>query len=154
MSFTKTILAWISAFVVIFLLSMLWYGVIVSGYNAQQFANVLRGPEDFSMLLIIIGYLVLAFILAALYPRGYKGNGSPISQGLRFGLWMGLLWALPTALIESGSYQFPLGARLLDAAYHIVEFIIAGLVISWVYGHIETATAVPAASASDIGENL
>lgn len=147
MSFTKTILAWGAAFVVIFLLSMLWYGVIVSGYNAQQFANVLRGPQDFSMLLIIIGYLVLTFILAALYPRGYSGSGSPTSQGLRFGLWMGLLWALPTALIESGSYQFPLGARLLDTIYNLVEIVIAGLVISWVYGRIETT--VSAAEASD-----
>ncbi len=143
MGFTKIILAWISAFIVMFLLSMLWYGVIVSGYNAQQFANILRSPQNFSMLLIIIGYLILTLILATLYPRGYSGSGGPVIQGLRFGLWMGLLWALPTALIESGSYQFPLGARLLDAAYHIVEFLVGGLVISSVYGRIEKATTLP-----------
>ena len=141
--------AWLISFVVIFALSFLWYGVIVMDYNAVQFADVLRGEEDFSMMLIAVGYLLIAFLLAYIYPRGYNSeSGSPVAQGFRFGLMMGLLWALPTAFIESGSYQFPLGARILDAAYHIVEFTIGGTVIGWAYGEIGAgADTAKAASA-------
>ena len=136
----KLIKAWLISFVVIFLLSMLWYGVIVSGYNAVQFEVVMRGQEDFSMSLIVIGYLILTFLLAYVYPKGYqKEGGSPVSQGLRYGILLGLLWALPTAFIESGSYQFPLGARLLDTLYHIIEFGVAGVIIGWAYGDSVTA---------------
>lgn len=139
----KLIKSWLFAFVIMFLLSWLWYGVIVYDFNAQHFADVLRGEERFSMTLIILGYLVLAFLLAFIYPKGVTEDEPPVSQGFKFGLMMGLLLALPGALIQSGSYEFPLGARLLDALYHLVEITIGGMVIGWAYGAPKESTAEP-----------
>jgi|GEM_PF-545830 len=146
----KLVKAWLFAFVVMFLLSWLWYGVIVYDFNAQHFAEVLRGEERFSMLLIVLGYLVMAFLLAYIYPKGVAAGEPPVSQGLKFGVTVGLLLVLPWALIEAGSYQFPLGARLLDALYHLVEITIGGMIIGWAYGEtsheeepVDTEPAAP-----------
>lgn len=124
----KLLSAWIVGFLTMYVISIIWYGVIIDNYNSVQFANVLRGADSFSMLNITIGYLLLTLFMAYIYPYGYKG-GKYIVEGLRFGLILGLFWALPAAFINSGAYKFPLTAALVDAIYHIVEITIGGAVI-------------------------
>ena len=70
----KLALATLVGFVVMFLISGLWYMVIMKGYYGEQFSEVNR--EEFNMVWIAIGYLVGAFLLAVIYPIGYK-SGSP-----------------------------------------------------------------------------
>lgn len=130
---SQSIKAAIAGFVAMYLLSVLWYGMVISGYNTDQFMMVNRGAEDFSFMFITVGYALLAILLATAYPHGYV-NGRSGSQGLRFGILMGLLIALPEAFIESGAFKFPLVANLVDAAYRVVEIGLGGLVIGRVYG--------------------
>ena len=78
-----------ASFLAMYILSFLWYGILAEGYNAKQYMMILRGPEDFSLLTIAIGYLLLAVLLSYTYPLGYAGGRSG-SQGLRFGILMGV----------------------------------------------------------------
>ena len=129
----KMIGAWLGGFVAMFLLGYIWHTMIISDYNAVQYADVLRPMADFSIVHIVIGYLVLAFIMSYIYPLGYKG-GPFVKEGLRFGVILGLLYTLPGAFIYAGVYKMPLAANILDAAYHLVEMGVGGIIMAKIYG--------------------
>ena len=127
----KLLLTFVAGFVVMFILSGLWYLVIMKGFYSKQFADVQR-PE-FNMVWITIGYLVAAILLAYIYPHGYKG-GPPMKEGMKFGLLMGLLMALPISLVHLGVHNVPLTGSLVDTIYQVVEKIAGGITIGLVYG--------------------
>ncbi len=130
---TQLLKAGLGAFVAMFLLSFLWYGIIASGYYETTFSGIARTAEEMSMPSIALGYLLLGFLLAYAFPHGYTG-GSATSEGARFGLLMGLLIALPQAFINAGAYDVPLQASLVDALYRLVEITVAGMVTALLYG--------------------
>ena len=131
MNARKMLQAWLAAFVVMYVLSFIWYMFIIAGYNEVQFAEVAR--EDMSMTLITLGYLVLTFLMSYMYPIGYRG-GPPIKEGMRFGLLIGLVVSIPTALIFSGAYNMPPFASMMDAFYHTVEITLGAMVMALIYG--------------------
>ena len=130
---SKMVRATLASFVFMYSLSFVWYGLVARGFNDDQYMMVLRGPQDFSFLSIAVGYFLLALLLSYIYPFGYRGGRSG-SQGLRFGIMMGLLIALPAALIHSGAYKMPLAANMVDAVYRVVEIGVGGLIIGRLYG--------------------
>ena len=131
MNAKKMLQAWLAGFVVMYIISIIWYLFIIGGYNEVQFAAVARAEP--SMTLIIVGYLVLTFLISYIYPIGFKG-GEPLQEGLRFGVLLGLAVNLPTALIFAGAYNMPLVANLIDAADHTGEIAIGATVMGLIYG--------------------
>ncbi len=131
MNIKKLVSAWLAGFIVMFSLSGLWYMVLMPDYYSVQFADVARAEPLFTW--IVLGYLVVSFLLAYIYPIGYKGK-SPLKEGLRFGFFMGLIIALPMGLILYGVHTYPLTATLVDIIYLVVEKTIGGIVIGFVYG--------------------
>ncbi len=127
----KLVLATLLGFVVMFLISGLWYMVIMKGYYGEQFSEVNR--QEFNMVWIAIGYLVCAFLLAVIYPIGYKG-GTPANEGLRFGILMGLIISLPMGLVLYGVYNIPLIPTIVNIIYQVVEKGIGGIIIGLAYG--------------------
>ncbi|MCK4578260.1 MAG: DUF1761 family protein [Candidatus Marinimicrobia bacterium] len=136
MNAKKLLMAWLAAFVVMFVVSFVWYNYIIAECNAEQFKDVLRAEK--SMGLIAVGYLVISFLLAYVYPIGYQG-GTPMSEGMRFGIIMGLIVAVPAALISAGAYNMPLGANIVDAIYRIVEITLGAMAMAVVYGDLSAA---------------
>ena len=57
--------------------------------------------HNLPMVMVTLGVLVLAFLMAFIYPYGYQG-GAPVKEGMRFGAIMGLLWILPWSLVIVG----------------------------------------------------
>ena len=135
----KMIMAWLGAFVAMFLLSYVWYGVLMSEFYAENYAEVNLPLEDFSMKLIMVGYLIQAYLLAYIFPIGFS-VGSAVKEGLRFGVILGSLFAIPGAFIFAAVYKMPLEANIIDAIYHIVEFSVGGIVIAKIYGSNPVAT--------------
>ncbi len=131
MNAKKMLQAWLAGFVVMYVISFIWYLLIIAAYSAEQFAAVNR--EVLSMTLITLGYLVLSFLMAYIYPIGFKG-GTPLQEGLRFGVLLGLVVSIPTALIYSGVYNMPLVASLINAVYHTVEITCGATVMALIYG--------------------
>jgi len=141
----KMIGAWLGSFLVMFLLSYVWYDALMGEFYAKNYSNINLPMEDFSMPLIIVGYLIQAFMLAYIFPIGF-GGGPAVKEGLRFGVILGVLFGLPGAFIFAAVYKMPLEANLIDAIYHIVEFAAGGIVIAKVYG---SGAAAPESSASE-----
>ena len=131
MNAKKMLQAWLAGFVVMYIISFIWYLFIIEPYNAKQFAEVAR--EEMSMTMITLGYLVLTFLMSYMYPIGYRG-GSPLNEGMRFGVLVGLTVSIPAALIFSGTYNMPLAANLIDGIYHTAEITIGSIVMALIYG--------------------
>jgi len=78
MNVKKFVLAWVVAFVVTFLLAVLWHLFLLADFYEVQSQALAR--EEPNMAVIIVGYLILGFLMALVYPIGYKG-GSPVKEG-------------------------------------------------------------------------
>ncbi len=127
----KCFMSWAASFVVILALSYFWHRVLMSlFYEMYAPSNARYEP---SMGWIFAGIAVLTALMAYMYPKGYEG-GSPLKEGLKFGLLIGLLWRLPYGLIELGVFEIPPIGFFVDAAWHLVEEGIGGIVIGFIYG--------------------
>ena len=131
MNFKKLVFAWLAGFFAMFLLSGLWYMVLMADYYSVQFADVSRAEPLFTW--IVLGYLAVSFLMAYIYPMGYKGL-SPVNEGIRFGFFMGLIIAVPSMFIAYAVNTIPLTGSMVDIIYQIVEKTIGGGVIGYVYG--------------------
>ena len=138
MNVKKWFLAGLVGFVVMFILSGLWYMLIMDAFYREQVGALMR--EQYNFIFIALGYLVMAFLMSYIYPIGYKG-GSPAKEGLRFGVLIGLLVWLSSNLILYGAHNMTLSATLVDSSWHIVEEGIGGIVIALVYGTASTKSS-------------
>ena len=92
----KLILAAILGGLVIFLGGWLLYGII--------YMNLYGGTQPI-LWRIAVGCFSQALFMAIIYPHGYKG-GSPLMEGLKFGLWIGLLFSVTRdPVLQPGSGQ-------------------------------------------------
>lgn len=131
MNTKKFILASLAGGIVTFLLGGLWHAIILADFYETHSAALAR-PEP-NMIMVALGSLVIAVLMAYTYPIGYKG-GSAVKEGFRFGALIGLIWVLPVSLIFSGVWNYPLVAVIVDSAWHIVEQGVVGIVIALIYG--------------------
>jgi hypothetical protein len=138
MNIKKLLIAGVVAFVAMFILGYLWHAVLMSSFYEQNYRFTAR-PEPI-VLRIAVAYFVLAFLMSYVYPLGYKG-GSPMMEGLRFGIIMGILWVFPLSLILNAITEnlFMTGV-LVDTGWHIVEEGIAGIIIGLLYGKGSSST--------------
>ncbi len=129
----KMTMAWLGAFVVMFILSIVWHVPLMGEFYAENYAEVNIPEEEFSMLYLMIGYLIFSFMMSYMYPIGF-GGGSAIKEGLRFGVMLGIFMSFSKAFIFAAVYKMPLDANLYDAVYHVIELGIGGIVIAKIYG--------------------
>jgi hypothetical protein len=74
----------------------------------------------------------LAFLLAHIYPMGAQRKPG-VTDGLRFGIWMGLLLHLPSILIKYYVYPYP---KYLFIAWFVggtLQVTVAGVAIALAY---------------------
>ena len=125
------ILATVLGLVAMMLLSSLWHGLLMSDFYDAHSPTVRQVPL---MRIIGLGYFLLATLMAVIYPKGYEG-GSSWLEGARFGAYMGLLFVLPRGLVLYGAEGCHTGLLVVvDAAWHVVEQGVGGVVIGLVHG--------------------
>ena len=127
----KMLYAWLAGAAGMLILGGLWHTVIMGDFYNEQGATAIR--QEPKMLFIILGILVMALLMAYMYPLGYKG-GSPVTEGLKFGVLIGLLVFLTFNLILHGAFNVTLAGALVDAGWHVVEEGVGGIIIAMVYG--------------------
>ena len=135
MDLKKCVFATIAAAIVMVLLAGLWYEILMKDWYADHPGMselILRAKP--LLLYIGLGYLVLAALMAYIYPKGIEGTNKVIN-GLKFGALMGLLWIFPIHLVLYGVTEvFSLSVIGVDTLWHIVEQGIGGLIIALIYG--------------------
>jgi len=131
MNVKKFVLAWMAAVVVALLLAFGWHLFLLGDFYQAQGQALAREEPNF--VFIFVALLILYFLMALVYPIGYKG-GSPVKEGFRFGALIGLIWVLPVTVAHHGLYNLPLAYVIVDPAWHVVQEGIGGIVIALVYG--------------------
>ena len=129
MNFKKIIPATLVAFVILFLADWLWFGVIF----ADWFHKMMPSSMNENIPMHAVGELCLAFLMAAIYPYGYKG-GSAVKEGAMFGILIGLVYQLPGSFHMYASMGGSLSVVFFFIANGIVMGIIGGITVAMVYG--------------------
>lgn len=133
MNAKKFLLATVSGLVVMFLLSWLGHEVIISGMlETDPMEPIAR--ETPLVLGIVVAYLVIALLMAYIYPRGIEGE-SVFGNGIRFGVLMGLFLSLPISLILFSTLEdVSFGRVIAESVWHMIEQGTGGVVIAYIYG--------------------
>jgi hypothetical protein len=131
MSIKKFILATLAGGVAMWLLAGLWHQLIMDAFYTSETHATHEGTG-----IIFLAYVVLAILMAYIYPFGYRG-GKPAIEGLRFGLIIGLLWVFPHGLAMAGAHGDSLSYVFKNAAWHMIEQGFGGIIIGLVYGKIQ-----------------
>ena len=138
MNAKKMIRATILAFIVMFILGGLWHAILMVDFYKELLTPESREPHQIQF--IASGVFLLALSMAYLYPKGYRG-GSPIKEGLVFGVIMGLIWIIPHGLVMHGMTATSGKLLLVDGLWHLFEQGMGGIVIASVYGRDSESTS-------------
>ena len=144
----KLVYAALAGFAVMFILSGIWYNAVMGDYYEETMAGVYNAGvilEEPNLVFIALGILIYAFIMAYMFPIGYKG-GSAVTEGLKFGAIVGVLITVPMTFIHMGLLSVSATPAFVDAIYQIVEKAIAGIVIAKVYGGGAASASAPESS--------
>ena len=128
----KFIVATISSFLVMFIVAAIWNMFIIRNFIDLENSLVRAEP---SILLIALGYFVLALIMSYLYPKLIQNN--TIINGFKFGALIGIIWILPFNLVLHAVYEFPQLALLIDPIWAIIEQGVGGIAIALVYSKLK-----------------
>lgn len=103
----------------------------------QQTTTLWRTPEDYQghFAWMTWGQFWLAAIFTWIFAMGYEGKG--IKEGMRFGLWIGLLM-VSTTFIHYAVMPLPQNLMFSWAFWGIAQSIGAGIVAWWVWSKAQT----------------
>jgi len=133
----KVFVGWIVVFVILSVLDMLVHGVLLTGAYATM-QNVWRPDMMEKMWIIYLVRAITSFFISFIFSKGYEGKG--IGEGLRYGLYMGLLLATPYAYGSYASFPIPYPVALQWFVYALIEYLLAGVALALVFGRLKGAT--------------
>ena len=122
-SFIKTtIIIWIVYSILTFLLN-------ASILNWEGLPGMKEAPEF--IWLNFVANLIFAFLFGFIYTKGYEGKGT--GEGIRFGLYVGLLIYIPLLFTHSIYYDYPFNHSLMFSVGNIVILLVTGAIVGTLY---------------------
>ena len=122
-------------FVATMIVAVVWHLVLFHDKYVQMGAMTRIDPiMPFGMAAVVIQGLVFAYFYPLFYR--HKGGGHPISRGIQFSLLLGLnVW---TVMVLATVAKFDIAPIFdfvaLGTAFQILQFVVVGAVIGWIYG--------------------
>jgi hypothetical protein len=104
-------------------------------------------PLDHPQLpILFLSVFVLATLMALVYAR-VPPSGSVLRDGLWLGILFALAWTVPGGLSRFGALQgVELGKVFADAAWHLIEEGIGGIVLVLVHARLKSPSVSSAAA--------
>jgi hypothetical protein len=131
MNWKKLFLAFIAAFVSLFVFDFLWYATLMHDAH-REVPTLLRPEADLQSHFgwLVLGHLVMAFFFTILCARFVPTGGASASATL--GILVGLVYAGPHLI--SFAVQ-PLTVKILSGwiAGAVIQFTIAGAIVGAIY---------------------
>ncbi len=127
MSISKLLTATLLTAIAMMLLAGLWHEIIMAQFYRDNTAATHEGTG-----IIFIAYLILAVLMVTLYSRG-NHHAHALPGGLKFGALIGLLWVFPHQLAMAGAHGEALPYVFINAAWHMVEQGLGGVVIAMIF---------------------
>ncbi|MDH3251254.1 MAG: hypothetical protein OEM41_00605 [Ignavibacteria bacterium] len=127
----KIWIGFVVVFVVISILEFIVNSVLLKGAY-ESTANLWRPVAEMKIWLFYVVYAFQAFFLTLIFSKGYEGKG--VAEGARFGLYVGLLFAIPMAYGSYAAMPITYSLALQWFLYGLAEFVIVGIVLALVFG--------------------
>ena len=127
----RFILAFIAAFIFIFLWGWLYNGVLLKDVFAEA-QSLFRRREEMMGLFhwIIIGQAGLALAFVMIYASGFVGGG--IAAGVRLGIMLEIL-AIGARCAIYATQPFPAKLLVLISVGGFIEMIVTGVIVGAIY---------------------
>ncbi len=130
MSTAKLITSTLVVSIVLFLLNFVWYMFLFP--DAMMPEGLVKEPPDY--MWSVIATLILGFLFSFIYPM-MVGDGGKVTEGLKYGILMGLIISLPSALMGYATWEVTtLDVWIIDAFGALIIFAIAGVALAFVSG--------------------
>ena len=130
----KWFIATVAVFAVMFGLEYVIHGVLLSDIY-QQTASVWRPETEMQqhMWLMWFGYAIFAAVFVWIYTKGYETHKSPLGQGVRYGLLVGLLVATVQSFGWYAVLPIPAALAMWWFVAGLVECLAIGVTASLTY---------------------
>lgn len=126
----RFVIASITVFLVIQGIDWLVHGLFLSGWYSQ-ITGLWRANMMDLMWVMVLGSLFFSFMFVFIFTKGYEGKG--IAEGIRYGLYVGLLIFVSGMFGQYAMYPIPLGLALIWICYGVLEMMVAGAVTAALY---------------------
>lgn len=132
MNIKRFILAAIAVFFTFQILDFVVHSLILgSCYQSESMMNVWR-PDMMSLMWVMyLTSLVLSVLFVFIYTKFYSGKR--ITEGLRYGIIMGLLISTGNAFNQYVIYPITFDLAVNWFVFGLLEFIVAGIVVALIY---------------------
>jgi hypothetical protein len=134
----KVLLGFVAVFVVVAIIDWIVNTMLMASVYAQ-IADLMRPEEEVKMWLIVICWIFFAFFFTFIFSKGYEGKG--ILEGVRYGLYVTGMMAIPAAYMTYATMPVPYGLAFQWWIYAAIENIIAGVVLALIFGKRTPAPA-------------
>ncbi len=125
-------MAFVACWVVGQVLGYLIHGLWLSD-TYKSLADVWRPESEMQsmMWVMMLTAAVLVFAFCYIFTKGYEGKG--VMEGVRYGLWIALLCAIPQAFDSFVIYPIPLSLSVKWAVAGVAYFVILGAILASIY---------------------
>jgi len=108
------------------------HGVLMEP-SYQALASLWRPKEvmDSMMWIMFLSSAVLVFLFCFIFTKGYEGKG--IMEGVRYGVLIALLAAVPQAVDAYVIYPIPFTLTIKWAAIGLAHYTLLGAVLAAIY---------------------
>ena len=89
------------------------------------------------MWIMTVADFIFSFFFVYIFTFGYKGRG--ISEGIRYGLFIGGLMIIPGMLNQYVVYNVPFSLAIQWIIYGLIQTSIIGIVVSLIYKSVREA---------------
>ncbi len=131
-------LGWISVFVVMSVFEAIVNMVLLASIY-QATASLWRPQAEMKIWLFYVVYAFVSFFFTLIFSKGYEGKG--IVEGIRYGIYMGMLMSVPMAYGTYAAMPIPYPLALQWFIYGLIEYVLAGIVLALIYGKQAQVTA-------------
>jgi hypothetical protein len=129
----KFVIGWVVIFIAWFLGSFVVHGVLLHS-DYMQVPNLFRTEADAHEYfpLMILAHVILSGALVWIYARGAEAKPW-VAQGVRFGIAVALLTAVPNYMIYFVVQPMPGDMVIKQIVYDGMLIVILGIIVAWVY---------------------
>lgn len=134
MNTKRWIFASLGAFITVFILDMIIHGSLLMGLYTQT-ESVWRpqGEAEGMYWMMTVGQLLFGFVFALFYAKGYEAEKPGLGQGLRFGLYTGLLFVSANSFVWYVVLPIPSVLNAAWLASYFVTCLAMGAVTGLIY---------------------
>ena len=122
----RLLLTAVAVYVTGFVLAFLWHDILLAD-DYKAIASMLRPEAEMKMGYMIVGYAFWALGIAWLYGKGVETKPW-LAQGLRFGLALACVWAVPWDLANYATLPIPFALAMKGLAGDVINALCCGLV--------------------------